>query len=57
MGRHSKVSKEQLLETLKRNEGDFIKTAVDLGVSLSTIYRSADRYSIEVTTKRRVKAA
>jgi transcriptional regulator of acetoin/glycerol metabolism len=57
MARTPKVTKEQLLMALKRHDGDFTKTAVDLGIALTTVYRSAERYGIEVTTKRRIKAA
>ena len=57
MGRPPKVTKEELLAALKRNQGDYLKTAVELNVDLSTVYRSADRYGIEVIRQRRVKAA
>jgi transcriptional regulator of acetoin/glycerol metabolism len=57
MARRPKVTKEQLLEALKRHEGDYLKVAVELGINLSTVYRSADRYGIAVTTERRITAA
>jgi transcriptional regulator of acetoin/glycerol metabolism len=57
MARQPKVTKEQLLDALQRHEGDFLKVAVELGIDLSTVYRSAARYGIEVIRERRVTAA
>jgi transcriptional regulator of acetoin/glycerol metabolism len=57
MARQPKVTKEQLLEALRRQEGDFLKVAVELQVDLSTVYRSAARYGIEVIRERRIRAA
>lgn len=57
MARQPKVTKDQLLEALRRHEGDFLKVAVELQVDLSTVYRSAARYGIEVVRERRIRAA
>ena len=57
MSRQPKFTKEEIVAAIKATDGDLIKAAVALGVTPSTVYRSMQRYGIEVVTERRVEAA
>ena len=57
MSRQPKYTKAEIIAALKAADGDLIKTAVALQVTPSTVYRSMQRYGIEVITERRVEAA
>jgi transcriptional regulator of acetoin/glycerol metabolism len=57
MGRQVKFTKDELVAALKNEDGDLTRTAVALGVALSTIYRAMDRHGIQVETERRITTA
>lgn len=57
MGRPAKFTKDELLAALEAADNDLIKAAVALQVSPSTVYRSMQRYGIELVTERRVESA
>jgi transcriptional regulator with GAF, ATPase, and Fis domain len=57
MSRQPKYTKDEIIAALKATDGDLIKAAVALEVTPSTVYRSMQRYGIEVITERTVKAA
>ncbi len=56
MGRQSKFTREQLVAALEGADGDLTRAAVALGVVPSTVYRSMQRYGVQVEATRRVVA-
>ncbi len=53
MGRSQKFTKEQLIAALEAHEYDLTRSAVQLQVSPSTVYRAMERHGIQVVTERR----
>lgn len=56
MGRPVKFTKEDLIRALKAADGDLTRAAVSLSVAPSTVYRSMERYGVQVEATRRVVA-
>lgn len=54
MARTPKFTREELLAALKAHDYELTRTAVQLEVSPSTVWRAMERHGIRVETERRV---